>query len=270
MKIFYNSSMPRSGSTLLQNILGQNPDFYVTPTSGLLELIYGAKYNYANSPEFKAQDKALMAKAFTNFCREGIKGYFSAITDKENIIDKSRGWGINYDFINTIFPNAKIVCIVRDLRDVLASMEKNFRKSNVLGINPILNNQEMKGTTIFKRVNVWVNSQPVGLALERISDMIKMGHAKNVLFVKYEDLLTKPNEVMKTIYNHFELPYYQHDWENIPQITEEDDTVYGAYGDHKIQEKLGTLKHNYNEVLGVDVSNYIKNNFKWYFDYFKY
>ena len=27
-KIFYNSSLPRSGSTLIQNILGQNPEFH--------------------------------------------------------------------------------------------------------------------------------------------------------------------------------------------------------------------------------------------------
>jgi hypothetical protein len=44
-KIFYQISMPRSGSTLLQNILTRNPDFYVTSTSRLLELIFGARLN---------------------------------------------------------------------------------------------------------------------------------------------------------------------------------------------------------------------------------
>ena len=34
-KVFFQSSLPRAGSTLLQNILGQNPEFYVTPTSGV-------------------------------------------------------------------------------------------------------------------------------------------------------------------------------------------------------------------------------------------
>ena len=38
--------MPRSGSTLLQNIPAQNPCFLATPTSGLLELIFGARLNY--------------------------------------------------------------------------------------------------------------------------------------------------------------------------------------------------------------------------------
>ena len=40
--------------------MGQNPDFYVTPTSGVLELIFGARANFSTSPEFKAQDNPLM------------------------------------------------------------------------------------------------------------------------------------------------------------------------------------------------------------------
>jgi hypothetical protein len=32
--IFYQSSLPRAGSTLLQNLIGQNPTFHVTPTLG--------------------------------------------------------------------------------------------------------------------------------------------------------------------------------------------------------------------------------------------
>jgi hypothetical protein len=70
-KIFYQSSMLRAGSTLLQNIIAQNPSFYVTPTSGLLELVFGARLNYTNNPEFKAQDTALMKKAFLAFSRGG-------------------------------------------------------------------------------------------------------------------------------------------------------------------------------------------------------
>ena len=78
--IFYQSSLPRSGSTLLQNIIGQNPDFYVTPTSGFLDLVYGARTNFEEVAEFKAQDKELMEKAFRHFCHEGMKGYFSSLT----------------------------------------------------------------------------------------------------------------------------------------------------------------------------------------------
>jgi len=44
-QIFFQSSLPRSGSTLLQNIIGQNPNFYVTSTSGVLELVFASRHN---------------------------------------------------------------------------------------------------------------------------------------------------------------------------------------------------------------------------------
>jgi sulfotransferase len=94
-QIFFQSSLPRAGSTLSQNIMGQNPEFYVTPTSGVLELVYAARNNYTNSPEFKAQDQDLMKKGFLSFCRNGVEGFFHAITDKPYILDKSRGWGVH-------------------------------------------------------------------------------------------------------------------------------------------------------------------------------
>ena len=42
-KLFFQSSLPRAGSTLLHNIVGQNPDFFVTPTSGLVDLMLGTR-----------------------------------------------------------------------------------------------------------------------------------------------------------------------------------------------------------------------------------
>src|ERR1700733_11239192 len=95
-KIFFQSSLPRAGSTLLQNIIAQNPDFYATPTSGALELIFGARLNYTNSPEFKAQDAEQMKKAFLAFSRAGLKAYYRSLTDKPCVMDKSRGWGVHY------------------------------------------------------------------------------------------------------------------------------------------------------------------------------
>jgi hypothetical protein len=82
-QIFYHSSLPRAGSTLMQNILSQNPDIYATPTSGLMELVYGARANYTNSHEFKAQDKDLMRKGFLAYCKSGMEAYCAAITDKK-------------------------------------------------------------------------------------------------------------------------------------------------------------------------------------------
>jgi len=93
-KVMYNSSMPRAGSTLIQNILGQNPDFYVTPTSGLFEMLNNSRGVYTNGQEFKAQDEKLMEEAWRGYCKGAVYGYFNAITERPYVIDKCRGWGM--------------------------------------------------------------------------------------------------------------------------------------------------------------------------------
>jgi len=268
-KIFFQSSLPRAGSTVLQNILAQNPDFYCTPTSGVLELLYGARMNYTESPEFKAQDGELMKKGFQGFCNEGIKGFYNSITDKKYVVDKSRGWGIHYDFLNFFYPNPKIVCIVRDLRDIFASMERKFRE-NPDKHDSILDWSKLQGTTVPKRVDLWVANPPVGLAIERLQEIIRQGLDRHIHFVKYEDLCLHPQQTMTLLYQYLEVPEYIHDFDNIEQVTQEDDAVYGIYGDHVIRKQLSIKKSDAERLLGKDVCRWIKDNFQWYFNKFDY
>lgn len=268
-KIFFQSSLPRSGSTLLQNIMGQNPEFYVTPTSGVLELVYAARKNYSDSPEFKAQDPELMRNAFLNFCKFGIEGYYNALTDKPYIIDKSRGWGIHYGFLNSFYPDPKIVVMIRDPKDILASLERKFRE-NPERDSGMIDHSNMQGTTTEKRIDQWVSSPPFGLAMERLYQMIKEGIDSKVHFVKYENLTLKPERELSRIYEFLGVEPFNHDFNNIEQVTEEDDSVYGIYGDHKIQNKLSFKPSKADEILGTNVTQWIRNNYAWFYERFLY
>jgi sulfotransferase len=268
-KIFFQSSLPRAGSTVFQNLLYQNPDFYCTPTSGVLELLFSSRAQYSNSPEFKAQDSELMRLGFINFCKTGMYGFYNAITDKKYVLDKSRGWGIHYDFLNMVHPNPKIICLVRDMRDILASMEKNYR-ANPDKHDSVLDWQKMQGTTVPKRVDIWTQNPPVGMAIERLGEIFRMGIDKHMLFIRFEDLCLYPENTMAKVYEYLELPYFVHDFDNIEQRTKEDDEVYGIFGDHKIRTKLEPVQSRAIEFLGKDVCNWIYENYKWYNEQFRY
>jgi sulfotransferase len=269
-KLFFQSSLPRAGSTMLQNILAQNPDIYATPTSGLLELVFAARENYSNSPEFKAQDKDLMKKGYTAFCKQGMYAFYNAITDKKYVIDKSRGWGIHYDFITSIRgEEPKIICMVRDLRDVFASMEGNFRK-NPEKSQGIVNWSTGQATTVPKRVDFWIQNPPVGMAIERLQEIIRLGNDKNILFIKFEDLCLYPDTTMTKIYQYLDIPFYKHDFDNIEQVTKEDDEVYGAFGDHVIRKQLKLPPSKAKQLLTPEVCNWIFTNYEWFYKYFRY
>ena len=270
-KVFFQSSMPRSGSTIFQNIIGQNPDFYVTPTSGMLELVFGARANFSTSPEFKAQDAQLMEQGFINFCKQGMEGYFNGITDKKYIMDKSRGWGVYRPFLESFYPDPKVICLVRDLRSVVASYEKIYRK-NPLKHDPIRDDSTGRGTIVHKRVDEWMAAtNTIGRAVERIQESMRLGHDSKMLFVRYEDLCLNPEFEMRKVYEFLGLPQFEHDFDNIQQITKEDDEVYGLTSDlHTIRPSLSLNQPDFKQVLGVDICNWLYDTYKWYFDKFNY
>ena len=198
-----------------------------------------------------------------------MDGFYEAITDKKYVVDKSRGWGIHYDFLNLIYPNPKIICLVRDLRDILTSMEKNFR-SHPDKHNEMLDWSTGRNTTTPKRIDTWMSSPPVGLAIERLSEIIRQGIDSKMLFIKFEDLCIYPEFTMKSVYEYLGLPIFKHDFDNIEQVTKEDDEVYGIFGDHKIRKKLEPIPSRAKSLLGPDVTEWIWNNYAWFFEKFRY
>ena len=108
-KLFLQSSVPRSGSTLLQNIIGQNPDFYVTPTSGLAPLLISSFSSFSQNKTFRKYNNYSKVKnAFYNYCKQGIASFYKTFTSKPYILDKSRVWLQDYSFILKIIDNPKL------------------------------------------------------------------------------------------------------------------------------------------------------------------
>lgn len=259
--IIFNSSMPRSGSTLLQNILGQNPDMHVTPTDGFLELIYGARVNYTNNAEFKAQDPEQMQAAWRGFCHEGLKGYAAGLSDKPNTCIKSRGIGEQFDwFSNFMGEDPKVIVMVRNVKAVLASHEKIFR-SNPEKAQQVHNPSEMRGLTTEGRVEQWLSGPPVGLALQRLQQMHLQDVDKKCLFIRFEDLTKNPIAEINRVYDYIGLPAFVHDFKNVEQITKEDDSVYGLTPDlHVVRPEVEYVKPDYLDVLGEGLCKWIDDN----------
>jgi len=269
-EIFYNSSLPRSGSTLLQNILAQNPEFYCSPTSGVSQLISACVRQFNHGDAWKAQGHNAMTPHFLSFCKGGIFTYYSSLTKKKYIVDKSRSWTQQYALLKKLDPNLKVVCMVRDLRSVFASLEKKVRQ-NPERENWVTNVGELKGLTVESRVQQWSKVVPIGPPVNFLMNAIETGYAENILFIKYEDLVKKPEREIKKVYKYFGAEFYpEHDFKNITQLTHENDTIFGIYGDHQLRGELKELPQDYEKVLGKTISDNIKKSYKWFYDYFKY
>jgi sulfotransferase len=267
--IFYQSSLPRAGSTLLQNLLGQNPLIYPTSTSSLINLVLGARKGYNVNPKSTQEEIEMWKKGFYAFCREGLKGYAKTLTDRPYIVDKSRGWAPHYSLLNEITPNPKILVMVRDLRDIFASLEKRFRQTPDFDDGSV-DGYKMQNITTFQRVKTYATTPPLGNSIERLHQSFLDKTSRKFLFIRYEDLCTNPEQELRRIYEYLELEYYQHDFSYIPQITFDNDANHGIYGEHTIRNTLEMLPQDYEDVLSKATCDWIYDNYKEYFKIFKY
>jgi sulfotransferase len=258
--------MPRAGSELLQVLLHQNPRIYASPTSPLLEYLFGARGN-RECPEVLAQPGELMTSAFHGGCRGFAQGYYSAITDRPIVCDKSRGWLQYTEWTEAWNGEAKTLCIVRDLRDILASMERLYRANrDIPGPDDPAN---MVGLTVESRVNVWLKTHPVGVALQRIQGIFER-KIESVRFIRYEDLTTRPDTVFSEIYSWLDEPYFQHNYTDISKEVIENASVFGPYAEHTVASKLSPGTSTRNLYLPKHVCAYVVKAYPAYFKSFGY
>lgn len=239
--IYFIAGLPRSGSTLLTNILAQNPACYTTPTSGIIDMLVNVRNHWDQNQAFKAMDRDLSEQIKQQVMQDMLQSYF-AHASQPICIDKNRFWCEFLEMAGALVggrDKVKVIITVRDLRDVLASFEQLYRKTSGLGQLPQENSMAMKFKTARGRMEVFADdSQPVGRAYTAIRDAITRGWLENMHFVEYDALTTKPKETLAGIYQFLGQPNHQHDFNHVEQVTNEDDAVYGFKDLHVIRNKV--------------------------------
>ena len=258
--IHYTSGLPRSCSTLLQNLIAQHPDCHATATSGIAEIIAHSRHYFEND-EFKCQISPDDAETqYHQFCLGGIQNSYNSVTDKKIVIDKSRAWIGMLDLLFKIDPNAKIIVPVRDVRGIMASMEKK-RRSHPAPLSSIEKQRPDQWTTIAQRVQGWLHTPPVGIAINRLAEAVRT-YKDRLHFVHAEDLTNNPQKVMIGVWAYLGLDPIEHCIDSVEQTTKEIEMGW-PYGDHTIRPKITPLVPDWDEVLGINLSKQINQQYHW-------
>ena len=268
-KIFFNASLPRAGSTLLQNIIGQNPDFHVTPTSGVVDLVSTAFDSFYTNVHFKNESNyALCEKSLHNYCREGIKGYYSNIS-QNYILDKHRVWLMNLNILKKLYKRPKIILLIRDLRSIFSSLEKQYLDHPGFKFELSRHYNLKEANNIIDRIKVYENLPLINYFFPLLQDIISFKNKDNIHIVKFEDLCMYPQKSMDNIYSYLEVPSFSHDFNNITQLTHENDNfIY--FGKHIIKPQLEKPQKNWDSILSPTGSDFIYQNYNWFFKFFNY
>ena len=270
-QLHYCLGLPRTASTLIMNILNENPRIFTTGTCPIPYFLDACQHRSNEVSEFIALDKDVLHKSYINFLRQGIKGWFEAMTDKPIVFSKSRVWSEWLPHTFAIDPNSKYLVILRDLRDVICSLDSLLWKyPQVLygnGENPFYQKSFETRMESYCTDTMTLLGRP----LQTLPHVIEVAQKNpNSFFLcKHEHFNEKPRETLQMIYQWLGEPHFEHDLDNIPEPDyKENDTTYRSLVYHKTGTKLKKLEPRWPKIMTEEQSKTVIDNNRWYYETF--
>lgn len=229
------SGLPRSGSTLLSALLSQNPNFSAGISTPLARFVRSIITETHAAPGYpvqcppEKQVKLIQALVET----------FHADKPGEVHFDTNRGWTALVDVLANTHPDAKIICCVRSITDILNSFERLFRE------NPFSQSKlyaPVEAETVFTRAEAMLApGHTLRFAYDSLREAI-VGYNSNKLFlVEYDQLVAEPATVMKALYAFIKEPLFEHDFENLDTSFAEFDEAAGIPGLHQVRPVIAPI-----------------------------
>jgi sulfotransferase len=227
------SGLPRSGSTLLSAILRQNPRFHAGMSSPVASFFESIIAQVSAGSEISTMvDQAQRARLL-----KGLFDSYYADVDKPIIFDTNRSWTSQLPALMTLFPDAKVICCVRDVAWVMDSLERQFRNNTFE--NTRLFNNPGERSTVYTRVEALANANRlVGFPWHALREACFSDYATRVLLVEYDLVASRPADVFKLIYEFLGEKPFNHDFENVQYDAPEFDAQLGLDGLHRVHPKV--------------------------------
>ena len=237
-QLLFLVAQPRSGNTLFTSIMNQNPEIAATPNSITLEIIkdlFLLKNTdvFLNYPDHKSLDNVLDV-VFDTYYKDWPQ---SIIIDRGPVMTKG-----NFELMQKHFKRPfKCIVILRDLMDVLASYMKWYTENPDAFVNKYnCKNDEEKLSMIMNKKGA------VAKDLEAIKNAFNYPDICH--FVKYDDLVARPEEEIKKIYQFINISYFPHRFDNLQQVEvngmKYDDTIVGK-NMHNIRSVVRKVNNPY-------------------------
>tara|TARA_R110002020_G_scaffold80528_1_gene200900 strand:+ start:209 stop:913 length:705 start_codon:yes stop_codon:yes gene_type:complete len=199
--------------------MNQNPGLVVTPNSITLEImkvlfLLKRDDTFLNFPEEQSLDN-ILNEVYNLYYKHWN---YKIIIDRGCVCTPGNLMVMQKHFKQPI----RCIVILRDVLDVLASYIKWFETEPTSFLNEYKTIDEKLSKVMYKNGAV---------AKELMSIQYLLQHPEMAVFIKYDDLVQNPEQEIKKVYSFLNIPYYQHRFVNLDQITvngiQYNDTITG-------------------------------------------
>lgn len=247
-QIHFISGLPRAGSTLLAALLRQNPRFHASMSGpmgslfGTLQREMGQGNEYGLFIDNEQRTKILTAV---------FSAYYHRIPPGHVIFDTNRMWTTKLAALSALFPQAKMICCVRNVAWVMDSIESLLRR-NYLETSKIFNFES--GGTVYSRVEgLASNNGMVGFSLNALREAVFAEQANRLLLLRFETLTADPLRALAAIYEFLGEPLHAHDPDHIKPCegSLEFDKRLGTPGLHSVGSRVCQIQRR--SILPTDL-----------------
>lgn len=247
-------SQPRSGSSMLQQLIGFHPDVMTAPeTWMMLPLVYFYKkdnyarsiYNYAIGHQglqeyLSTTDSLELAK--DNLRSTALNMYGHTLGESKYFLDKTTRYYHILNELIDLFPNAKFILLVRNPLSVFGSFLNIFCKFNL---------RALPGKDLYSDL----------FLAPKIIQEVKNRQLENVHFTRYEELIKNSNKEVAEIYKFIGL----NPIENAGEYKVKDQFTSSAFIDPKSVKKHSKPVALYSHEWKKHISTTLKK--KWLKNY---
>jgi hypothetical protein len=245
-------------------VLAQNPAFHVSPTSALPIMLAAAAHVATRAPEVKSElirDRLATEERLGDALRGLAEGWYRDQGDAGQIvIDKSRAWSSHLRLFQWLYPGRRMLVMVRDLRAVLGSIERQHALTGVFD-----DAETPQAKTLFARAtSLFGDDGVIGQCIHGIEDLIRRkDSAACVHVVRYEDFVSDPGATLRALYAHLEVePYGGHDFERVANTTGLDvDGLYLHKFPHQGHGAIENRPPDWSEWVSADIAEQITAQF---------
>ena len=239
-QLFFLVAAPRSGNTLFASIINQNSEIACTANSITLEVMKDINFLkqsdiFLNYPDHNSLDNVLDS-VFDSYYKNWPQ---KIIIDRGPVMTP-----VNFQLMQKHFKRPfKCIVLLRDLMDVLASYMQWYTEN----LDAFPNRYNCKNDD--EKLSMIMNKDgAVAKDLEAIKNSYNY---KDIChYVKYDDMVTNPEQEFRKIYEFIGQPYFNHRFDRVDQMNlnglSYDDKVVGS-NMHKLFD--GPVRKVYNPYI---------------------
>lgn len=232
-RMHFISGLPRSGSTLLSALLRQNPRFsagVASPVASLFDALQPAMSNGEFEVFFNGEKRLAMLHGL-------FDSYYGKAAESSLIFDSNRSWTGRTALLAQLFPQARIICCVREIGWIIDSFERMLA-ANPTRFSRMFNFQSGISTYARAEALMHIDTGVIGLAWATLRQAWFGPEAQRLILVPYEHLAKEPHRTLRRLYQALDEPEFVHDIGNVEYEAEQYDSWLGMPGLHTVRRKV--------------------------------